>query len=241
MLVSAGSLSGVTSNQIPPVSATATPKKGCLSVLVGVVVMSVICGGLLFGAVKVSDFLSSQDEWAERPGTPVPSPTSSEPPDKGEGVEFGIEDLAGSLKARVVRSAGVVKPTTSKCHTELVQPTFTCTVIYDGEEVTYNVKVDVDNQGGWSTWEAHTDSLVMTREGVLAAVWRRFGQHTKDLRCADGIPEKARVAPNTELPQRCYFLPTKDHPSFRAEDDLRTREVRIVIIDGRISPNPHDQ
>lgn len=225
----------------PPVAVpTSPPRRGSgLRLLVALGGPVVGCGVLfllLLAGTKIDDYFSSRDSLADRPGTPVPSPVVDEPPERGEELYVfgGVDGIAKALGIRVVRSAGVDKPVTTSCDTEELVPSFTCQVTYDGEVVTYAVTVEPDPAGGWRPWEAVPDSLVVTEDGVLAAVWRKFSEHTTDLRCEDGIPERARVEPDTILPQRCYFKPTADHPAYRNERFRKTVEVTLQITDGEI-------
>ncbi|GAA5143314.1 hypothetical protein GCM10023320_84330 [Pseudonocardia adelaidensis] len=177
------------------------------------------------------------DEYADHSGIPVVRPTGPAPPEReSEQYVFGgVDGLRKVLETRVLRSAGVVKPVRSECDVERPTPRFTCTVDYDGERVTYLVTT---SGSGWAEWEATTDSLVMTRAGVLAAVWREYSAHAAKLRCEDGIPETARVAPGTKLGQRCYFKPGADHPVYGEDSRIGgypdTVAADLVVANGDI-------
>jgi hypothetical protein len=220
------------------IAGSGTARQGCATLLGAAAAAAatlVVCGLLVFVGTKVDDFFSSRDDLADRPGVPVPSPEGAELPEPRDGYVFsGVDGIAAALGVRVVRSAGVDRPVAARCDVERLAASFSCEVDYDGEVVTYAVSVELDPAGGWSAWEAVPDSLIVTREGVLAAVWRKFSQHTTDLRCEEGIPERARVAPGTTLAQRCYFKPTEDHPALGDQRHLKTVEVQILIQDGEI-------
>lgn len=214
------------------------PRRGCASLAgaaIGAAATLAVCFLLVFVGTKVDDFISSRDELADRPAIAVPSPEVAELPEPKDLYVFdGVDGIAEALGVRVVRSAGVDRPVVTSCDTDQLVASFSCSVSYDGEVVTYAVTVELDPAGGWSDWEAVPDSLIVTREGVLAAVWRKYSQHTTDLRCEDGIPDRARVAPGTILPQRCYFKPTEDHPAYQHERHLNTVEVRLQVNDGEL-------
>jgi hypothetical protein len=222
----------------PTTARPATARQGCawlLGAAAAAAATLAVCGLLVFVGTRIDDFFSSRDDLADRPGVPVPSPAGPELPEPQDGYVFsGVDGIAAALGVRVVRSAGVDRPVDTSCDVERLAASFSCEVSYDGEVVTYAVTVELDPAGGWSEWEAVPDSLIVTREGVLAAVWRKYSEHTTDLRCEEGIPESARVPPGTTLAQRCYFKPTEDHPALGDERHLNTVEVRILIHDGEI-------
>jgi len=220
--------------QTPNPTPAAKPRSGCLGVLTSTLVLMLMCGGLFYGALKLDDYLASRDELADKPGVPVPSPTTSPTPDAIGGYVFnGIDGLREVLENRVIRTAGVPIPVESSCDTEDLAPEFTCTVSYQKEIVTYQVTVEPAT--GWREWEATTDSVVSTRAGIFAAVWRTHGgEYGTNVRCDKGIPEIIRVKPGTELSQRCYFTPTRKHPQFGDDKHLTTKVVSIVIGDGFI-------
>ena len=215
-------------------------RSGCLESLLTAVLVMLMCGGLYYGAMWVKDYFGSRDALADKPGVPVPSPTTSPPPDPEFEVSLnGVDGLRGFLEHRVIRTVGMPVPVESACDTQRLITEFTCTVTWGEEVVTY--RVEVEPGSGLQEFEATPETVISTRTGIYAALWRKHGgEYGTNLRCDEGIPEIVRVKPKTTLPQRCYVKPTRKHPTFGADEYLTTKVVTITIGDGFIELEAKD-
>ncbi|GAA2433058.1 hypothetical protein GCM10010191_53860 [Actinomadura vinacea] len=174
-----------------------------------------------------------EDAWATR-GAPVP--VANEPaPSRSPGFSVvGMGELRLALEGRVAAAAGVARPVKSECDTTVALPSFTCRVTFLDEVVAYRVTTKPRGTGSFE-WRAQADTMVATRAGIQAALWRKYSPRATAIRC-ETLPERQRVAPKTVLPQRCYFKPTLRDRAFGRDsgNGARTVAVKITIYDGSI-------
>jgi hypothetical protein len=146
-------------------------------------------------------------------GTPIPRdaqaavPTPSWTPSRGDAVEV---KLRYDLEEWTLKAAGVGGPTTSKCEYGNPLPA-TCTVEYRGFTMRWNIthiSGDV-----LIKYQAHTGSIVITRDGIQAAFAKQF-QQSYELRC-DELPEVALVPVGKPLDPGCYEKSERRGPSDR--------------------------
>jgi hypothetical protein len=189
------------------------PRATVGSVLLALVVVLVVAG-VLWAGIWAATRYADRDSWAGR-GTPVAQPrvppevTQTEQPAAPEPVG----QILHGLKNRVLRSAGVPKPVGGVCdRNELgsTDPaTLRCTVTYDGLAVDY--RVTARSAGADRVqWDATADRTVITREGLLARFWYRYGPlgaTFTDLRCDDGFPAVALVPVKAPLDRYCWAKP----------------------------------
>lgn len=187
------------------------------SVLTALVVVAVVAG-LIWSGVWAATSYAGRDSWAGR-GTPVARPKvplvvtqTEQPPDVLVGPE-PINEILYGLKDRVLRSAGVLKPVDGSCDRTDVgggaSTTFRCTITYEGLDVEYAVTARPEGSNGLR-WEASADRTVITREGLFAQFWYRYGPlgaTFTDLRCDDGFPLVALVPVQAPLDQHCWAKP----------------------------------
>jgi hypothetical protein len=180
------------------------------------------------------------DAWAGR-GAPVANPgPEPAPTPPSQGIVTGISGLRVALEGRVIASAGLIRPVTSGCGTADIEPRFTCRVTYLGQTVTYRVTTTPDSSDGFPdgyTWKATPDTLIATRAGVEAAIWREYATRATAISCDTPFPAVQRAAPATALAQRCYFKPTPGDKASGANSGNadRTVVVQVKIYDGRIA------
>jgi len=188
------------------------------SLLLALVVVLVVAS-LLWAGVWAATRYADQDTWAGR-GTPVAAPRV--PPevsqtDRPPAVLKPVSQILRGLKDRVLRSAGVLRPMEGFCdRTELDtdlgggQPaSLRCTVTYEGFAVEYQVTARDAGTGGVQ-WDATAERTVVTREGLLAQFWYRYGPlgaTFTDLRCDDGFPAIALVPVKAPLDLYCWAKP----------------------------------
>jgi hypothetical protein len=164
--------------------------------------------------VTVAAYLANRDTWAGKgqpvaasalAGTPGPTwkpPNSPTHPDP-------VLQIRYELESRVLTSARVARPTHSACDrsdfTGAQPATFTCTVTYDTLKVVYRVSARPGNNK-LVEYSATSENTVVTREGLLAVVWRQLGpsgMKLLDLRCEE-FPAVALASVHEPLPQVCY-------------------------------------
>jgi len=175
-----------------------------------------VCGGVL--ALIVGSCVGIR--WAmdphENEGTPIPReaqavPSPSWTPSDGDAREIELK-LRYALEQRTLEAAGVGGPMTSKCEYGNPLPP-KCTVEYRG----FTMRWDITHISGtdWIKYEAHTGSIVVTREGIQAAFARRH-QSSYELRC-DELPEIALVPVGKPLDPACYEQTERNGPSDRVK------------------------
>jgi hypothetical protein len=157
--------------------------------------------------------------WAVDPnqnkGTPIPReaqaavPSPSWIPSTGDARQVELQ-LRYDLEQRTLEAAGVGGPMTSKCEYGNPLPA-KCTVEYRGFTMQWNITHISGNV--LIKYEAHTDSIVVTRDGIRAAFAKRF-QHSYELRC-DALPEIALVPVGKPLDPACYEKTKRNGPSDR--------------------------
>ena len=209
--------------------------KGKRTVLLGVLVVVLVCAGLC-GVGQLITNIINKDEW-ENLGEPVSAPAASlpatpeptwQPPNEFTRAHRPVLKIRHQLESWVLRSAGLPKPVTSICDDEdftgTQAATLTCTVTYEGQTVVYTVKAHPKDQYIFE-WEATAEQTVVTREGLLARVYRQFvegpGREWSNLRCEE-FPEVALVPVGQALPQVCYA---------KHEDRLKTSKIIITPSD----------
>ncbi|MFC4105163.1 hypothetical protein [Micromonospora zhanjiangensis] len=193
-----------------------------------------VCGGLC-GVGQLITNVVNQDDW-EGLGQPVPAsslpaspkPTWLRPNIFGSGAD---EQIRYDLEQQVLSSAGVQKPTTSRCASQGLTAdramTFDCTVTYAGQAVVFTVETTPAGSSVFE-WKAKAPRTVITRDGLLAYVQRKYGNSDpstaswSDLRC-DEFPEIALVPTDQDLPQFCYA---------KGEGHQKTSRIRIRPDEG---------
>ena len=169
---------------------------------------------VLVVAIVLVSVLTNGDGWAGR-GQPVAAPTvagTPEPTWKPPNMfthPDPLKQIRYELESRVLSSARVARKTGSTCDrsdfTGAAAATFTCTVTYDTLKVVYTVSAQPNGKNLFR-YTATAPQVVVTREGLLAAVWARFGPSgTKwaELRCEE-FPALALVPVHKALAQACY-------------------------------------
>lgn len=180
---------------------------------------------------------ASKDEWAGR-GEPVSLPAEPTPSPASDRFVVGLGELRMALEARVIAAAGVVRPVKSECDlASIIVPKFSCRITYLDEVVTYQVTTE-RKPGSTDTfnWEAKPDTLVATRQGIEAALWRKYSTRASEIRCDAELPERRRVPAPTTLPHRCYFKPIASDAGYGKDTHNlgKTVAVEITIRDGGI-------
>lgn len=201
---------------------------------VAVVLTASIGAVVAFTAPRIIGSAGAEDVWAGH-GVPVKFANEPTPSPAAEGVVNGIGGLRLALEARVIGTAGLIRPVASTCDTPVVESEFACHVTYQGEVVTYRVTTK-PSTGDTYTWQAAADSMVVTRAGIEAAMWRKYATRATAMSCDASLPDKQRVHPRTALAQRCYFKPTGNDQAFGAASDNagRTVAVKITVFDGAL-------
>ncbi|GAA1618059.1 hypothetical protein [Actinoplanes couchii] len=194
---------------------TAAPKppsgtKKPVFVLIGVIVVVVALCGLFQWITKIT----SRDDLAGL-GTPVPAASTTpsapaptwQPPNELTDPNPELQ-IRHELESWVLESAGTAKPTKSSCDlpgrfTGGSAATFSCTVTYEKNTVTYEVNAK-PSSGLTFSWDADTAQNVVTRTGILTAVADRFRTpRFSDLRCEE-LPQVALVPTGRPIAQHCY-------------------------------------
>jgi hypothetical protein len=191
-------------------------------------------GVLVAIGVHNGGFFRTGDAWAGR-GKPVTFANEPAPPRPDDSFVEGIGGLTAALDARVLAAGGLIRPVSSGCDTELIEPSFTCHVTYLGKVVTYRVTTTGAGSGSYN-WQARPDMLVATRGGIEAAVWRAYASQATAMSCDAAIPQVQMVRPQTTLSQRCYFKPTASNPNWGSgsENGDKTVAVQITLYDSVI-------
>ncbi len=196
--------------------------------ILALVVVLLVAGVLSAGIWAVTRY-ADRDSWAGR-GTPVTTPRV--PPDVTQTGQppaalEPVKQILYRLKDRVLRSAGVPRPVDGSCDRAALSgaepAVLRCTVTYEGLAVDY--RVTARSTGAEHVeWDATADRTVVTREGLLAQFWYRYGPlgaTFTDLRCDDGIPSVALVPVNAPLDRYCWAKPHRGKTvkvSFRPSD-----------------------
>lgn len=198
---------------------------------IGTLTVAILGLGASLGLTACGD---DRDQWADR-GTPVAQPAEPVPSPTYDSSVDGVGGIRTALEDRVRVTAGVTRPLKSDCSALHLRQSFTCTITFMGEDITYQVKTTPDG-GNRFRWTATPDALVATRAGIEAALWQAYATRASEIRCDPGLPDQQRVPPGTTLKQRCYFRPVRDDRTFGAKSDNagRTVAVSIKIDDGRI-------
>jgi hypothetical protein len=184
------------------------------SLLLALAVILVVAG-VLWAGIWAAVAYAGRDSWAGR-GTPVAAPRV--PPDVTQtgqppaAIE-PVQQILHGLKDRVLRSAGVPKPVDGFCDRAALDDTqpaaMRCTVTYEGLAVEYQVTARPAGTDHVE-WDATADRTVVTREGLLAQFWYRYGPlgaTFTDLRCDDGFPALALVPVKAPLGVYCFAKP----------------------------------
>jgi len=184
-------------------------------------------------ALFVVSYIANQDRWAGK-GQPVAAPTLAgtpaptwKPPNMFTHPD-PLKQIRYDLESRVLSSARVARATSSTCdrsdYKGNVPATFTCTVSYDTLKVVYQVVARPKGDRLFE-YEATAPQTVVTRAGLLALVWEKYGPSSPrqgtDLRCEE-FPEMALVDVHKKLPQVCYA---------KVSQDRRTRKITIAPSD----------
>jgi hypothetical protein len=203
--------------------------RGKRAILIGALVVVVLCAGLCGVGQLITNVLN-QDDW-EGLGQPVSSSTlpATPTPSWKAPNEFvnpqPVLQIRHQLEVWVLASAGVVRPMTSRCDDDQFtgerEATFDCTVTYDGRDVVYTVSAQPSGTGTFK-WDGEAKETVVTREGLLALVHRRFGgSGWKDLRCEE-FPELSLVPVDQNMSQFCYA---------KADDAIKTSKIMLAPTD----------
>lgn len=201
------------------------PRTGRIVVIALVVVLA--CAGLCGIGQFITNMLNA-DDWADlgQPVAPSTVPASPKPTwqPPNEFVDpQPVLQIRHQLESWVLTSAGVARPMRSSCErrdfTGEQATTFRCTVRYDGQDVVYTVSARPSGSNTFE-WDAEADQTVVTREGLHALLYSRFGGNSGDwenLRCEE-FPEVALVPAGERLSQVCY-----------AKHKDRIKSARIII------------
>lgn len=156
-------------------------------------------------------------------GSPVGKPISSpvpKPQRKGDSVPDPepdapfIEHIKSELRTRTVEMAGALGKTSARCDKKSVQPaegaSITCTVTYEGIDVTWPVKfTGKPGFGGMGEgYEAKPSTGLLTREGALEYFWGNNAESGTDLRC-DTLPRIAKVPLGQMSGFQCSYFAAK--------------------------------
>jgi hypothetical protein len=191
-------------------------------------------------ALGASACATRTDEWAEL-GVPVTEPGEPAPQPLPDNSTQGVEEILGELAQNVVGAGGLARPVKADCQIRTIIPTFSCTITYLGEVVTY--RVTTEKKSTYATtvqtysWQAEPDALVVTGEGVRGAMWRAYAARASAIRCAADLPDVQRVPRGGTLAQHCWFKPIVEDVAFGRDSSNATRTVQvdIVVQDGRIN------
>ncbi|MFG2526278.1 hypothetical protein [Streptomyces sp. NPDC048527] len=152
-------------------------------------------------------------------GKPISSPTVT-PPREGEGVPEPepdapfIEHVKYELRTRTVDMAGAQGKTSARCDKDSVKPDkgagVTCTVTYEGIDVTWPVKfTGKPGFGGMGDgYEAEPSTGILTREGVIKYFWGNNHDAGTDLRC-DTMPRVKKVPLGGKSGFQCTYFAAK--------------------------------
>src|SRR5262245_52685623 len=86
----------------------------------------------------------AEDEWAGRGKAVSSDPREPEPPKPERSVD-GVGGIQRALEARVIASAGLVKPVASSCDARSIWRAFGCKITYEGETVAYQVTTEAED------------------------------------------------------------------------------------------------
>ncbi|MEJ3749787.1 hypothetical protein WEI85_41835 [Actinomycetes bacterium KLBMP 9797] len=203
--------------------------RGKRRILIVALIVVALCAGLCGVGQLITNVLN-QDDW-EGLGEPVPAATlpatptpSWKPPNEFVNPQPVLR-IRHQLEVWVLASAGVTRPMTSGCDddefTGEQAATFRCTVTYDGRDVVYTISARPAGSGTFE-WDGEAKETVVTREGLLALVHRRFGASGwKDLRCEE-FPELAVVPVGQDMSQFCYA---------KMDGAIKTSKIMIAPTD----------
>lgn len=220
---------------VAPASGRRKPGTGRILVIALIVVLA--CAGLCGIGQFITNMLNA-DDWADlgQPVAPSTVPASPKPTwqPPNEFVDpQPVLQIRHQLESWVLTSAGVARPMRSSCErrdfTGEQATTFRCTVRYDGQDVVYTISARPSGSSTF-TWDAEADQTVVTREGLHALLYSRFGANTgewENLRCEE-FPEVALVPAGEPLSQVCYEgqdqeRPDHHHPPGTGRPDARDR------------------
>lgn len=125
-----------------------------------------------------------------------------------------IEHVKHELRTRTVKMAGAPGKTSAKCDKDSIRPqagaSITCTVTYEGIEVTWPVKFTgkpgFGNMG--DGYEAQPSTGLLTREGALTFFWGNHHDTSSDLRC-DAMPRVVKVPLGRKSKFQCSYFAAK--------------------------------
>ncbi|MGW7067123.1 hypothetical protein [Streptomyces sp. NPDC054872] len=125
-----------------------------------------------------------------------------------------IEHVKHELRTRTVTMAGAPGKTSARCDKDSVRPVtgarVTCTVTYEGIEVTWPVKfAGKPGFGGMGDgYEAQPSTGLLTREGALTYFWGNNSDTGTDLRC-DTLPRVTKVPLGRKSKFQCSYFAAK--------------------------------
>ncbi|MFF1713167.1 hypothetical protein [Streptomyces sp. NPDC058268] len=152
-------------------------------------------------------------------GKPIESPKatperkSNSVPEPDPDAPF-IEHVKYELATRTVKMAGAPGETSARCDKDSVRPargaSVTCTVTYEGIEVTWPVKLTgKPGFGGMDDgYEAQPSTGLLTREGALTYFWGNNSDAGTDLRC-DTLPRVTKVPLGRKSKFQCSYFAAK--------------------------------
>jgi hypothetical protein len=183
-------------------------------------VLAVTVGGILAVRAIVPDPL--RDKGTAFTATPVQTPTPSWRPPAGAQARAEL-DIRHDLESRVLKVAGVARPVTSGC----VPALHDCWVRYGEVEVRWRINVTSTTPGS-VRYEAETDALAITREGVQAQLSSHH-RRAHELRC-DELPDVALAPLGRPFGPHCYVVHERSDDSVRmeivaTEDGVRFQEA----------------
>ncbi|MFF1713939.1 hypothetical protein [Streptomyces sp. NPDC058268] len=152
-------------------------------------------------------------------GKPIQSPEAT-PQRKSNSVSEPdpdapyIEHVKYELATRTVKMAGAPAKTSTTCDKKSVRPAagakVTCTVTYEGIEVTWPVKfTGKPGFGGMGDgYEAKPSTGILTREGALTYYWGNNHESGAKLRCTT-MPRVTKVPLGQKTKYQCSYFTAK--------------------------------
>ncbi|MEU2855985.1 hypothetical protein [Streptomyces syringium] len=173
-------------------------------------------------------------------GTPVGDPVSSPAPATLAEPSISpspssdaplIEKIKHDLRERTLKMAHAPGKTSATCDKDTLDEaegsTVTCTVMYEGVEVKWPVKITGPSMGGMLlSYEAKPSTGILARDGVIAAFWANHHDSGTDLRC-QSMPKAKAVPLNSQTAYRCSYLtkaPVGGQPLW-VDMNVNTREI----------------
>ncbi|GGV72270.1 hypothetical protein GCM10010277_84910 [Streptomyces longisporoflavus] len=149
--------------------------------------------------------IESPEATPQRKSNSVPEPDADAP---------FIEHVKYELATRTVKMAGAPAKTSTRCDKDSIRPAagarITCTVTYEGIEVTWPVKfTGKPGFGGMGDgYEAQPSTGLLTREGALTYFWGNNREAGTDLRC-DTLPRVTKVPLGQKSQFQCSYFAAK--------------------------------